>query len=630
MAGSKPRSESLEERSLKTNRRCVAVSDDYLVDDTKTVVEKSNDAVSFKFGAVTKRDRKTVFGVISDVKTTISGGTGAFCENVSELLNNGNRKRAEERAKLREDVVAAEEAEKADFIAGKVKEKEPVKKAVKAKYSFEAAAQQNEKKGFGEVLRKREVSPKPEKTHVRSGAENKDNKGKGFAERLKEIVGANSKVTGIGVACIVVVLAAVITFANFTFGYSAQVGGKEIIVKSEKELETIVSEINAHIISSFGENASLFSAEDIELKKKIVKKGAIMEDEAVSEIIMAASGEMYDMWVVYAGETALVGLASEAEAKAVIESFKEYYTGGEENIEFSTDKELKIVSEKAPIALMMSDTEAAVLRMNGGEKKENVYVVAEGDTIWDVAAKFKTTADEILQINNLEEDDILSIGDEILVSAYVPLVNVTTTQVVEKIIEIPYETEIVKDSSQYNTWSEITTKGVNGEAEVTEEIIKVNGTVSQVNELSREVVLEPVTQIKTVGTKEPPKGVGSGDFIVPARGYVSSRYGSRGRGFHTGVDIAGSYGSAVRAADDGKVIFVGWSGGYGNLVKIDHQNGYVTYYAHNSSFAVKAGQIVSKGQTIAYMGSTGNSTGNHCHFEILKNGSTVNPEKYIY
>lgn len=609
MAGSKPRSESLKERSIRASRRCVAVSEEYSLDNVKPADDsEATGEMTFKFGAVTRRNRKTVFGVISDVTTTVSSGAGAFCENVSDILKSTKEKR-EEQKKDKKEVVTP--------VVSEVSSDADIKKTKEEKNSTDCT-EQAETKVFGEVVRKKEND---KKTYNFDGA--------GFFAKLKETASANKKAAGVAVACFLVICTAAFTFANFTFAYCADIDGKTIIVRDKEQLRAVVSDINDHITASFGSEAPLVSVEEIGLEKKIVKKGAIMENDAVSGVIMAANSELYDMYVIYAGETAIVGLATEEEAKAVISGFENYYTGGDASVTFSTDKELKCVFEKAPLALMMSDINAAVLRLNGGEKQENVYTVEDGDTVWDIASKFDSSVDEILALNNMGEEDILNIGDEILVSAYVPAVNVTTTQVVSRTVEIPYETKTVQDNSQYNTWSEITVAGVSGSAQVTEEIVKVNGKVSQTNELSREVISEPVTQVRTVGTKEPPKGIGTGKFITPARGYISSRYGSRGRGFHTGLDIAGSYGSAVCAADDGKVIFVGWSGGYGNLVKIDHQNGYVTYYAHNSGFAVKVGQTVEKGQTIAYMGSTGNSTGNHCHFEILKNGSTVNPENYI-
>lgn len=113
-------------------------------------------------------------------------------------------------------------------------------------------------------------------------------------------------------------------------------------------------------------------------------------------------------------------------------------------------------------------------------------------------------------------------------------------------------------------------------------------------------------------------------FKWPASGKVTSNYYSkRSYGYHRAVDIAGPYGQTIKAAYSGRVNFRGWSGGYGYLVILSHINGYTTYYAHNRSFAVRWGQYVSQCQTIAYEGSTGNSTGPHCHFEIRRWGSKL-------
>ncbi len=118
-------------------------------------------------------------------------------------------------------------------------------------------------------------------------------------------------------------------------------------------------------------------------------------------------------------------------------------------------------------------------------------------------------------------------------------------------------------------------------------------------------------------------------FIWPVSGPVTSGFGWRWGRMHEGIDIAVPTGTPVVAAASGQVIVAGWMGGYGNLVVIDHGGGIATAYGHNSSFAVGSGSTVSQGQTIAYAGSTGNSTGPHVHFEVRVNGSPVDPLGYL-
>lgn len=134
-----------------------------------------------------------------------------------------------------------------------------------------------------------------------------------------------------------------------------------------------------------------------------------------------------------------------------------------------------------------------------------------------------------------------------------------------------------------------------------------------------------------------PTTFSGGKFIVPAPSYtrISSYYGyrihpiSKTRKLHSGIDFAAPKGSRCVAAAAGVVIYSGWISGYGNTVMISHGSGIVTLYGHNTSNAVSKGASVSQGQTIAYIGSTGNSTGPHCHFEVRVNGKAVNPMSYL-
>lgn len=122
--------------------------------------------------------------------------------------------------------------------------------------------------------------------------------------------------------------------------------------------------------------------------------------------------------------------------------------------------------------------------------------------------------------------------------------------------------------------------------------------------------------------------------IAPVTGRISSRYGANEsirNHTHKGLDIAASNGTPIKAAADGVVTYAKYnSGGYGNLVKISHGNGVESYYGHCSKLYVKEGQTVKAGDTIAAVGSTGYSTGNHLHFEIRLNGTQVNPQNYLY
>lgn len=141
-------------------------------------------------------------------------------------------------------------------------------------------------------------------------------------------------------------------------------------------------------------------------------------------------------------------------------------------------------------------------------------------------------------------------------------------------------------------------------------------------------VLEALLFDQTLESKRTPAG-------MPAPGYISSGYGGRndpfgrGRAHHLGIDIDANMGDPVTAAAEGVVSFSGVRSGYGNVVEIDHGNGYKTLYAHNSANLVRAGDVVRAGQNIAKVGSTGRSTGSHLHFEVKLNDRQVNPRQYL-
>ncbi len=128
---------------------------------------------------------------------------------------------------------------------------------------------------------------------------------------------------------------------------------------------------------------------------------------------------------------------------------------------------------------------------------------------------------------------------------------------------------------------------------------------------------------------------GTGKFMWPVTGEITSYYGWRTHPvfgttrYHSGMDIACDYGTPIVAADSGTIIYSGWMGGYGYAVMIDHGSGLVSLYGHNQELIVNEGQYVNKGQVIAYAGSTGWSTGPHCHFEVRVHGEVTEPLDYL-
>lgn len=157
--------------------------------------------------------------------------------------------------------------------------------------------------------------------------------------------------------------------------------------------------------------------------------------------------------------------------------------------------------------------------------------------------------------------------------------------------------------------------------------------VTKTKRIASNVTARGNTRISTstnVSGARPSLGI---SLIQPVSGKLTSRYGERSSirsSAHTGLDIATSYGTPIKAAASGTVIFAGTKGSYGKLIIVQHGNGVQTYYGHCSSLVATVGQTVSQGQVIAKVGSTGNSTGNHLHLEIRVNGNSYNPQYYLY
>ncbi|MGE5454927.1 MAG: M23 family metallopeptidase, partial [Methylocystaceae bacterium] len=203
---------------------------------------------------------------------------------------------------------------------------------------------------------------------------------------------------------------------------------------------------------------------------------------------------------------------------------------------------------------------------------------------------------------------------------------------------IAYQTKVTTDRKLSARQVKVKQPGQEGTKQVAYAVLKKNGVVVTARIIAENVTKKPIDKVVAKG----PRAVYEDSYQVASRGVISFLSGGWARplvgsitcrfgGYkgHTGMDIDGNTGDAVRAAKAGKVTFAGYSGGYGKNVVVDHGNGVKTRYAHCSKLYVKSGEKVAAGEVIAAVGSTGHSTGSHLHFEVISNGGFVNPSKIL-
>lgn len=193
---------------------------------------------------------------------------------------------------------------------------------------------------------------------------------------------------------------------------------------------------------------------------------------------------------------------------------------------------------------------------------------------------------------------------------------------IEPSVVINWSEELLKGESVVNS------EGEKGQKLVNKSVTMENCKVISESILDESVIIEAKDKLVVQGTKNPIIAQMSA-LNMPSRGSISSGFGMRWGRMHEGVDIAASMGSPITAALDGTVNYAGVEEGYGNTIKISHSNGIETIYGHCSSILVKSGQQIKKGEKIGLVGSTGNSTGPHVHFEVRIDGKPQNPLQYL-
>ena len=257
--------------------------------------------------------------------------------------------------------------------------------------------------------------------------------------------------------------------------------------------------------------------------------------------------------------------------------------------------------------------------------KNEVYEVKAGDTLSVIANSNGLRVAEVLALNEgMIENTVLHEGDEVIITVPEPELSVETVEESTYQEEYYADVQYIDNDEWYTTKSEVRQEEQPGYHEVTALITKKNGVEENRDVISETVLQDPVPKIVERGTQTPPT------YIKPiSGGRFTSGFKKRWGRMHKGVDWACPIGTAVMASCGGTVVQAGWSSGYGNCITIRHPDGKQTRYGHLSKILVSSGQKVTQGQKIALSGNTGRSTGPHVHFEIIINGSQVNPLPYL-
>ncbi len=395
-------------------------------------------------------------------------------------------------------------------------------------------------------------------------------------------------------------------------------------VSNQQSFDDIRASVETRIYSS-GETEYVMESIPT-LSFTVVEKSQLTDPSDIAETLYNSYqeyiGQSYGLFV----DGQLIGTSkNEGDLTRLLEHIASWYLSGEKGEKYSIINSVEIIRDTYPKTYERSYDELVSLFQTAQEP--SVYKVTKNDTAESIAEHYGISVPVLSMLNNGDIYD-LSAGDTLIVGQpYCELRIQTSYQVTYSEI-IPYETKYIYTDSLYEGTTETKQKGVNGIYEVTAEIREVNGVETYRTEISQKKVKDAVARQILVGTK---KIAPSGKFIWPlanGAGYVSSGFGNRTlngtANFHRGTDIAAAYGTKILAADAGVIVEYGYQkNGLGNYIAIDHGNGIISYYGHCSKLesSVSKGTKVYQGQVIAYVGSTGNSTGNHLHFALYNTES---------
>lgn len=420
--------------------------------------------------------------------------------------------------------------------------------------------------------------------------------------------------------------------ADSLTAYEYMYNGKTLgIVKNQKDVYNTIEVIGDKLSCTYGAEITIDQEKDIGFRKTtiigkqldssddVLNRFTYMKDMNATAYAIKVDGQQKA--ILYSKECA-EGLLNEIKGHFLVDNSSVTY----ETIGFAENVEITEVNTKIG---RIQQEEIVLDYMLTGAVERKTYEIQSGDTFSEIAKNKGLSMEELMAANPDVNPEKLQIGQELILNRVCPVVTVQTTEIAEYIAPIEYDVIYEETSTLYKGEQTVKSTGKKGEKEVIAQIVRNNGEEISRNELSAKIIKEAENQVVLKGTKDPPPLIGTGKFIYPTRGRLTSRFGIRWGRMHNGIDLAASTGTKIRAADGGVVISAGWEGALGYCVRINHGQNRTTVYGHCSKLLVKKGDKVYQDQHIANIGNTGRSTGPHLHFEVHINGVPQNPLKYL-
>lgn len=454
--------------------------------------------------------------------------------------------------------------------------------------------------------------------------------GAAFRARLEQI--RLHPVAFLSSALAIVVFCALLSL--YTVGTSASYNGKNLgTVSGFSAVTAAVTDLEQITRQTLGDASYAVDTSLLDTDTAIVPRATVESTEEFTDHLSEELGEVEYAYALYIDDELVAATTFPGALEELLEQLKLGYITAN-TVDWHFAEKVEIRQEYVESDKVMNLGYIAEI-LNATKEGEVTYTVVANDSYYGIAEDYGMSVDELLAMNPGYDPKLLRVGDVLTISSAVPYLTVVNVERQRYVTDVPYSVDYQDDATMYQGDYKVLSAGVYGKSDVTANVTYING-----EETAREVVAavaisEPVTELQARGTIPRPTWFPTGSFRWPCSGSLTSYFGRRSTGirgastYHEGIDIANGYGTAIYAADGGTVKTSGWVSGLGYCVIIDHGNGYQTYYGHNSSLLVSAGAHVYKGQQIARMGSTGISSGNHCHFGIKLNGTFVNPLNYL-